>query len=284
LSSVLSTADSCCVITPSFSDMDPASFAASIITLAGLFNNAVDCFEYVQLGRKFGKRFQTSLLKLDNARLRLSRWGQSVGLVGDLEDARTLERTFLSAEDVNRAEMILGHILDLFVDAKGVSEKFKNRARPGDSTLLVFDTQADLEPVVASLHQKMRNLSIQRQNSTGMTQKVKWALFEEKHFARLIEDITGLVNDLVELFPAARATQRELCEIEVSEMATDENIPILKDVASNQDMDLEEALSKTPQKHTGESYTVTFSGSNNSGIQIGYNVGTFSGLSWGRAS
>ena len=70
--------------------MEAASFAVGLIALAGLFNNAVDCFEYVQLGRRFGADFQTSLLKLDNARLRLSRWGQAVGLSGDLGNVQSL--------------------------------------------------------------------------------------------------------------------------------------------------------------------------------------------------
>ena len=56
--------------------MDPASLATGVLALAGLFNNAVECFEFIQLGRNFGGDFQTSLLKLDDVRLRLSRWGE----------------------------------------------------------------------------------------------------------------------------------------------------------------------------------------------------------------
>jgi hypothetical protein len=37
--------------------MEPTGLAVGIIALAGLFNDAVDCFEYVQLGRNFGKNF-----------------------------------------------------------------------------------------------------------------------------------------------------------------------------------------------------------------------------------
>jgi hypothetical protein len=53
--------------------MEPVGLTVGVIALAGLFNNAVDSFEYIQLRRNFGEDFQTSLLKLDNARLRLSR-------------------------------------------------------------------------------------------------------------------------------------------------------------------------------------------------------------------
>lgn len=66
--------------------MEAGSLAIGIVALAGLFNNALDCFEYIQLGRCFSTNFQTGLLKLGNARLRLSRWGESVGLTSELQN------------------------------------------------------------------------------------------------------------------------------------------------------------------------------------------------------
>ncbi|KAJ9644105.1 hypothetical protein H2199_003973 [Coniosporium tulheliwenetii] len=255
--------------------MEPASLATGIIALAGLFNNAVDCFEYVQLGRKFGKDFQTSLLKLDNARLRLSRWGQSIGLSGDLQDVQTLNQTLVSAENVKKADERLSQILELFADAEGVSAKFKSRTKPDDATLLEQGTGAGLDPVAASLHQKMRELSIKRQNQTSLRQKTKWALYEEKHFRRLIEDTTDLVDGLVELFPAAQVAQRNLCEIEVSEMGTDESLSVLKDVAADQDAYLEDAVLKAIERRMSQSggSNAAFYGANY-GMQLHTNTGT----------
>jgi hypothetical protein len=261
--------------------MEVGGLTVGVLALAGLFNNAVDCFEYVQLGRNFGKNFQTSLLKLDNARLRLSRWGQSVGMSGDLNDLQSLNQTLGSAQDKGKAEGILGQILELFAEAEGVSSKIKCRVKPNDATLIVYDPQTDLEPMTATLHQKMRELCIKRQNRTGLRQKAKWALYEEKHFRRLIEDVTDLVNDLVDLFPAAQASQRALCEIEVSELGTEESLPVLKEIAASQDKYLEAAIAKVVEDRKGNSYSVTFSGNNNSGFQVAHNSGAISNLRWG---
>lgn len=52
--------------------MEPTGLAVGILAIAGLFNNAIDCFEYVQINRSFGQGYQTGLLKLDGVRLRLS--------------------------------------------------------------------------------------------------------------------------------------------------------------------------------------------------------------------
>ena len=122
--------------------------------------------------------------------------------------------------------------------------KFKSRGSANDSSLMVLDVQADMDPIHRSLHEKMRDLSIKRQNGTALRQKVKWALYEEKHFKRLIEDIIDLVNDLVEVFPAAEQVQRELCEVEASEIGTSESLAILKSIASSQDKELETAIAK----------------------------------------
>jgi Prion-inhibition and propagation len=88
-------------------------------------------------------------------------------------------------EDISRAEKILGHVLEHFADAEGVSAKFKTRASGGKSSLAVYDLSTELDTVSASLHQKMRELSVRRQNQTLLRQKVKWALYEEKHFRKV---------------------------------------------------------------------------------------------------
>jgi len=223
--------------------MEAGGFAVGVIALASLFNNAVDCFEYIQIGRNFGTNFQTCLLKLDNARLRLSRWGQAAGLSGNVEDTQSLQQGSLSAEDIPKAEKILGQVLDLFADAEGVSAKFKIRASPNDTSLALYDQHKELDSLGMTLHDKMRTLSLKRQNRTQLRQKVKWALYEEKHFRRLIDDITELVNSLVDLFPALQTMQRELCVYEVSEFG-DGGLPVLKDIAKDQDKELEEAILK----------------------------------------
>ncbi|KAL8695673.1 MAG: hypothetical protein Q9201_007989 [Fulgogasparrea decipioides] len=108
---------------------------------------------------------------------------------------------------------MLGQILELFADAEGISAKFKSRGGRAEQELLVHDTQTDLEPAALSLHNKMRDLSIKRQNQTPLRQKAKCALYEEKHFKRLIEDITSLVNDLIEILCLlAGATPKHLPE------------------------------------------------------------------------
>ncbi|KAL5392166.1 hypothetical protein DPSP01_000686 [Paraphaeosphaeria sporulosa] len=261
--------------------VEAAGLVVGVVALAGLFNNTVECFEFVQLGRTFGKDFQTSQLKLDNARLRLSRWGKSLDLDEDVRTTTSLQGRFGSESTIKHAEALLGQIVELFAGAEGVSNSYKNRTAPQDDSLAVYNPQTDLDPAMAKLHDKMRQLAIERQNRSGIRQKAKWALYQEKHFRRLIEDITELVDSLVELFPATQQAQRELCDTEVSAIGESEAISVLKEIAAAQDQFLEQAITKTTDG-ADKSHHIIFSGSGNTGLQIGHNSGTMSGFTFGK--
>jgi hypothetical protein len=259
---------------------ETAGLVVGVVALAGLFNNTVECFEFVQLGRIFGKSFQTSQLKLDNVRLRLSRWGKSIGLDDDVRDTVSLQGRFRSEANVKKAEALLGHIIELFAKAESTSNKYKTRTEPQHHSLAAYNPQTDLDPVMAKLHEKMRQLAIERQNRSGLRQKAKWALYEEKQFRRLIEDITELVDSLVELFPATQQSQRELCDAEVAAIGEGEGISVLREIAADQDKLLEDAIAKATNG-ADRSHHIVFSGNGNTGLQIGHNSGTMSGFTFG---
>jgi hypothetical protein len=68
------------------------------------------------------------------------------------------------------------------------------------------------------MHDKMRDLALRRQQRSNFRQKAAWALYERKHFDRLIGDVVELIEGLVQLFPATRKRQDELVVEEVQEL------------------------------------------------------------------
>lgn len=52
---------------------EPFGIASGEISIASAFTTCVDAFEYVHIGRRFGKDYQTDQLRLTLLRLRLSR-------------------------------------------------------------------------------------------------------------------------------------------------------------------------------------------------------------------
>lgn len=53
-----------------------AGLSIGSVALTGLFNNCVDTFQYVQLGRNFGNDYESCLIKLGVVKLRFLRWGE----------------------------------------------------------------------------------------------------------------------------------------------------------------------------------------------------------------
>jgi len=215
--------------------MEPVSFTVGIVGLAGLFSTCVDCFEYVQLGREFAKDYQTSELKLDILKTRMIRWGASVG-VNDPAAATAETRFQVSTpteEDLRLLANILGSIGDVFLEMEEKSKKFASRARPNDLDIsaIKVDSNASKE----ALRVTLRKIANKRQKRSSLGQKTRWALYERKHFQRLLEDVSGFINDLEKLFPAQRLEVEkyriQLCQEEVEQIDADQDDGELLNIA-----------------------------------------------------
>ncbi|CAG5138807.1 uncharacterized protein ALTATR162_LOCUS443 [Alternaria atra] len=222
--------------------MEVGGFVVGVISLASLFNNVIDCFEYVHIGKSFGSNFELYLLKLDNAQLRLSRWGDDLGLSGGgINDATALPSNVWSEANQHKAEQNLGHILEQFSKAMEISKQYKtDKATDSESLTIVNDGMMD--PMTFSLHEKIRAMAKKRQNGASLAKKIKFTLYDEKHLKALVDEITNLTNQLVDLFPARKQRQVELAAREVSDLI--EPFLELGNAARGQDEDLMLALEK----------------------------------------
>lgn len=225
--------------------MEPVGLAVGVFALAGLFNNAVDCFAYIQLGKNIKQDFTTCCLKLSDASLRLSRWGEAVGLSGNLRDVDLPNRIFRNKDVVDNARARLEHILELFSKAENISNKFLSENKSNKLAVQLYDPQQDLNHEMQSLNSKLHALSLKRRNITSLQRKAQCALYEEKHFRQLIEDVTSAVDGLVELFPAVQPSQEKLCDREAAELLTESTSQVLEAVSAEQDTMLAAAVAKT---------------------------------------
>jgi Prion-inhibition and propagation len=218
------------------------------VGLASLFTTCIDCFEYVQLGRQFGTNYQRSLLKLDIVKLRLSRWADAVN-----DSQQHYNVAIGSTSEASKVQEILSEIIELFANAEKVSAKYKMKAKPGD--LVAYNADADLEPDLRSMHNKMRELAIKRQKRSSFAQKAAWALYEEKHFHRLIEDVTTLVDGLVELFPATRGRLQQLSLEEAQEIEEEPCLVILEEATGDIDPLLQTSVQQALIGREGHIFT-----------------------------
>ncbi len=202
--------------------MEPAGLAIGVAGLTGVFTSCIDCFEYVQLGRQFGQDYGKCLLQLDTAKLRMSRWGAAIGLGPEMN---LKQKISVSDKEFTLAQSLLEQILEGFMDAERISERFKKHTSMQNAS----------SEELLGLHVTMRELATKRQKGTSLRKKAAWALYEKKRFDGMIEDVTGFISELVDLFPATQEYQKALCKTEVSAIRETQSLSLLNDVACGDD-------------------------------------------------
>ena len=120
------------------------------------------------------------LLRLDAAKLRLSRWAEATGIAST---SQVRERLAVSGKDFRLAESFLQQIQDSFEDTENISRRYLKHTilnSPPTDALAVYDERVDLSLQDLRLHSQLRAIASRRQKSTGLVQKARWALYEKK--------------------------------------------------------------------------------------------------------
>lgn len=184
---------------------------AGAANTAATFSAVIEVFDYVQLGRHFGKDYQTSQLKLTLLRLRLSRWGEAVDVYNDPQ----LGDPSATPAEIQAAKDTLLQILVLFEDSSKISKKFGVRDAVGSPPTLDPAAEPDLVAALA-VENKMKVLAKKRQRGSSFSRLTSWAVHHGTALRTLIDDISALASDLEALFPAPRERIRALAEREVA--------------------------------------------------------------------
>jgi hypothetical protein len=207
---------------------EPFGIVAGTVGIAAAFTACVDCFEYIQVGRHFGRDYQTDLLSLNCARLRLTRWGQAVNI---FEDAK-LARPDATSAEIQTVKDVLFQILGLFAATEKISNRYKLNAQTGDD-LSTLPT-SDMDPIILSLNNKMKALAIKRQKGTSVLKTASWALYHRSELKELISGITSLIDNLEKIFPASQ-TQLALVKQETAEIHNLQTLELVQTAAQGVD-------------------------------------------------
>jgi hypothetical protein len=207
---------------------EPFGIVAGAVGIAAAFTACVDCFEYIQLGRRFGRDYQTDLLSLNCIRLRLTRWGQAVNIIEDPK----LGRPDATSNEIQTVKDSLLQILVLFADAEKISKKYRLNSKTGDD-LSVLSTD-ELDPVLMSLNNKMKALAIKRQKGSSILKTTSWALYHRSELKELISNITSLINNIEMLFPAPQV-QFALVKQETAEIHDKQALELVEKAARGVD-------------------------------------------------
>ena len=222
-----------------------AGLVVGSVTLTTLFNEGVETFKYIQAGRDFGVDYQKYLTKLGAVGLQFSRWGGA---------ARRRPIT-ISADEEEKAQNLLGNILNAFKHAKETSNSFKLKGKPSQF-INISDPTVSPNNVYETALANIEELSTNYQKTTPFIAKVKWALYKKRDFKTLIDSVREDVNDLVTLFPAVIPLQRELAGTEVSQIEQPQTLRVLAEISSEEDGDkiMDMAVKKEIEERFGMSW------------------------------
>ncbi|GKT43130.1 heterokaryon incompatibility protein s [Colletotrichum spaethianum] len=194
---------------------------AGALSVAALFNNCVTCFEYIQLGRNFGRDYQ----------------GESVNVNGD---ARFAADTSGGDTSVELARSIIEEIILLIQGAQKTSRRYELSPEPKNLSLLQM---TDMTPMGQRLHHRAGALARRRQKGASVLKKTTWALYDGKQLGKLMTQITAPVDDLEKLFPLD-ATRRRLAEMEIEDIDDESSRAALQESAKDTDEVLLEAVDR----------------------------------------
>ncbi|KAH7174130.1 prion-inhibition and propagation-domain-containing protein [Fusarium flagelliforme] len=217
---------------------------AGAISIAALFNNCIDCFDYIQLAKSFGEDFSRYQLRLDVAKCRLSRWGAAIDINNDSRFLGEMS----SDPTVELAKNVLREIVESFGTAHRTSLRYKAASKEQSTATC---GEADLEIVSQRLHNRFRTLTIKRQSRVSLIKKAYWAIYDKDHMGRVIDGIFHLLNELEKVFPTIPQATRELAEMEIKEVSDQQELKMIQDVAKGLDPVLEDTTKSKIRGITG---------------------------------
>jgi hypothetical protein len=172
--------------------------------------------------------WQTDVLAISSARLRLSRWGEAVNIYDDPK----LDRPDATAIEIRTAKETLLQILALFADTEEISRKYELTANASESLDLLSAT--DIDPAIMALRNWMKNLAIKRQKRSRFFKLTSWALYHRAEFQQLIDSVVLLIDNIEKLFPAPQA-QIMLVRQEAAEIGDKASLELIENAAKGVD-------------------------------------------------
>lgn len=269
---------------------DVASSSISILRFI------LDCINNVQLAREFEDEFERCQLKLDILQIRLSRWGEAVGLihsdgtqptadggaVGSKHISRNQEKT--EGDKAQQTLISIQDTLERVQKAQKNAERSLKKMKAG----LVADESANqtLDPNNMPMYVKRIRTQFDKFLQKRKTQtikaldSVKWVMYKKSHFDKLIEDISGFAGDLESLLTEEEKQKlRDLSKEECNGLNTP-NLEEVKDVAEGCDPWLEDTAAEVLNS-TRAASTYSITQSRNVGMVTGVHHGDINGVSNG---
>ncbi|GAB7332255.1 hypothetical protein MBLNU13_g04101t1 [Cladosporium sp. NU13] len=219
--------------------------AIAINSTAWEYDNALNEFKFMQLGPTFAKDHAECQIRLACQALRLSRWGVATGVYGGpaKDNGLIYLHGWGDVEDLEEAQGGLEHIIKVFGGCRAEG--------------MAHDEQQEVSGRPVSDESNTRCLLDRMHRLTGARHwpgipgrgRVEWMLDEREDFERLLGAVRMLVTELIEPWERwYRERMQELCWEEAEVLVRENAVPLLVEIASEEDPNLAKALDGVGKK------------------------------------
>lgn len=173
---------------------ETAGLVIGAVSLASLFTDCVDCFNYIRIGQTLEDDFPIYQTELDVLQLRFSRWAQAVTEI-------STKRSVITDDVAPLVENNLKQIAKLFQRAREDAEDYADIPDSSQARLDMRQT-----PGLAKLRSKLKTIIDRRQRTTktvGVGERAQCALYKREEFVTLIVNLRTKVDDLETLTSVA---------------------------------------------------------------------------------
>lgn len=207
--------------------MEVAGTVLAVTGIVGLFNTALEVFDYVQSAAAFGTTHEVLQVKIGVEKVRLLIWGQLIGMDGSADQRDDAVNESLDREYLRTAVAgLLVCFVKIFEDSEKLRDRYGlvQRVVPGTGTGMETENldQRLLGSTFKRTYDKFRRNPSKRQKDSTLALKMRWAVADEKHFRRLVEDLKAINDSLNHLMPAIRDKTRVRMRTEIMQ-STDEH-------------------------------------------------------------
>lgn len=249
-----------------------------VSSVTSLLSIIIQGFDTIQVARSFQHGKDLYQLQLAIIQLRLSRWGEAVGISPDFRnivgETPVKRGGFSINTDAEAVEEILHDINQVLEGAKKESSKWK----PADMEDTHDGHDDELRPKFKRLNSKIQQIiSKRRHHFSTSVDGAKWALYKKEQ----CEALTSKLTELIEQLEKAVEPESTLDDLSNKESKViGESLKTFLETVGHCDPRLQAAASKALEDQEGLA-KISVSATNNYGIQMGINHGEMKGLSFG---
>ena len=108
----------------------PVGFSAGLVALASLFSTCIECWDYVDTARSYGRDYEILATKLEIENTKFLKCGDAVDVPKTTEDGR--DATLDSQQVAQVVQRILNCIIAIFADSEALVTRYGLETKPGD--------------------------------------------------------------------------------------------------------------------------------------------------------